>query len=74
MRNALLTATVLCALASAALAQEPARTVAAVRLVGQAPEIDGRLDSTWLRAPVANGFTQRRPTEGAPARFFATID
>ena len=67
MRKAALAVIVVCALASTALAQEPARTVAAVRLAGQPPEIDGRLDSTWLQAPVANGFTQRRPTEGAPA-------
>ena len=32
--------------------------------------IDGRLDDeAWRDAPIANGFTQSEPTEGAPARF-----
>ena len=47
-------------------AQEP-RAVAAVRIEGQPPAVDGRLDAAWLTAPAAGGLTQRRPEEGAPA-------
>lgn len=52
-------------------AQQPAaqpepRSVTAVR-VEVPPVMDGRLDSAWSRAPAAAGFTQRRPSEGAPA-------
>ena len=52
--------------ARALAAQEPP-SVAATRIEGRAPEIDGRLDPVWLSARPASGFTQRRPAEGAPA-------
>src|SRR2546423_15518052 len=36
--------------------------------VARAPTIDGKLDDEiWRLAPVATGFTQNRPNEGAPA-------
>jgi hypothetical protein len=46
----------------------PVPTLAAVRVNPAAPLIDGRLDDpAWQQAAVATGFTQRRPTPGAPA-------
>ncbi len=40
----------------------------AVRLTGQEPRIDGVLDDpAWQEAPVATGFQQFQPDEGAPA-------
>lgn len=42
--------------------------VAAERIVGAPPTIDGRLDEpAWRTAPVATNFTQQRPSPGAPA-------
>jgi hypothetical protein len=44
------------------------RSLAAVRVVGARPVIDGRLDDpAWAGAPVADGFVQAEPREGAPA-------
>ncbi|HSS52373.1 MAG TPA: DUF5916 domain-containing protein [Thermoanaerobaculia bacterium] len=44
------------------------RSLAAVRITGAAPVIDGRLDEpAWREAPVATGFTQNRPRPGAPS-------
>ncbi|MDQ3997863.1 MAG: carbohydrate binding family 9 domain-containing protein, partial [Gemmatimonadota bacterium] len=46
----------------------PVPRVTAVR-VARAPVIDGKLeDEAWRQAPVVTGFTQSRPTEGAPAQ------
>ena len=50
-----------------AAAQEGVRSVAAVRIEGEAPKLDGALEAAWLRAPAASGFTQRKPDEGRPA-------
>jgi hypothetical protein len=52
------------------LAQAPAppRSVDAVRIEGQPPKVDGRLDdAVWEGAPAATGFILREPTEGVPA-------
>ncbi len=44
------------------------RSLSAVRIVGQAPAIDGRLnDVAWRSASVASGFVQFEPSEGLPA-------
>jgi hypothetical protein len=44
------------------------RSLAAARISGEPPVIDGRLDEpAWSQAPVATGFTQNRPRPGAPA-------
>ena len=49
-----------------ALAQPSAKSATAVRITGQAPRIDGRLDdAVWLAAPFMSDFTQQRPDEGA---------
>jgi hypothetical protein len=56
--------------ASAAAAQEGAglRAITAVRLDGQAVDIDGALDEPiWRTADPAVGFIQRDPDNGAPA-------
>jgi hypothetical protein len=46
----------------------PFPVLPAIRIQGRAPVIDGRLDDeAWRRAPVANGFVQVDPREGAPA-------
>lgn len=43
-------------------------TIAAARITGDAPTIDGRLDeAAWRSAPVAADFVQQRPSPGAPA-------
>jgi hypothetical protein len=43
----------------------PARTLAAVRVIGASPVIDGRLDDpAWASAPVQTGFTQMEPNPG----------
>jgi len=43
-------------------------TIAAQRIEGSPPSIDGRLDeSVWQSAPVAADFVQQRPNPGAPA-------
>lgn len=43
-----------------------AQTATAVRVSGEAPEIDGRLDDeVWADAPVVSGFLQKSPLEGA---------
>lgn len=48
--------------------REPPRRLAAVRIVGDEPRIDGVLDDAgWEKAAVASGFIQYRPTPGAPA-------
>ncbi len=43
-----------------------------------APEIDGRVDESWLNAPVQNHFLQREPDEGSEAlhdtRFYVMYD
>jgi hypothetical protein len=60
-----LSATLLClaAAAPAASAQQVAR---AVRVAGDAPAIDGRLDdAAWRTAPPLTGLRQRDPDEGA---------
>ncbi|HXV85219.1 MAG TPA: DUF5916 domain-containing protein, partial [Gemmatimonadales bacterium] len=45
-----------------------ARVVSAVRLNGETPRIDGRLDEpAWSRAQPATALVQREPSEGAPA-------
>ncbi len=57
-------------LASVMNAQEAGvrREIRAVRIVGVAPVVDGRLDDpAWLSAPPATDFRQRRPREGEPA-------
>ena len=53
---------------------EPARgdtarpAIAAARVQGRAPAVDGRLDdAAWAAAPVLSGFTQKEPKEGEPA-------
>lgn len=70
-------------LAAPLLAQTPAteRRVTAVRVEGQKPKVDGRLDEPdWNRAEPTSGFILREPTEGAPApedtevRFLYTHD
>jgi hypothetical protein len=44
------------------------RTLPAMRVTGLPPAIDGRLDDpAWSRAPVATGFVQVEPHEGAAA-------
>jgi hypothetical protein len=44
------------------------RTLAALRLAGPRPAIDGRLDEpAWSLAPVATGFIQNSPRPAAPA-------
>ncbi len=44
-----------------------AQTATAIRVTGDAPEIDGRLDDqVWRDAPVVTGFLQKTPVEGAP--------
>ncbi|HWG52695.1 MAG TPA: hypothetical protein VN677_05295, partial [Gemmatimonadaceae bacterium] len=43
------------------------RSVAAGRITGTAPAIDGRLDEPiWSAAPVTSGFVQQRPDPYAP--------
>jgi hypothetical protein len=40
----------------------------AVRLEGDAPVIDGKVDdAAWERAEPASGFVQQQPDEGKPA-------
>ncbi len=44
------------------------RSLAAARISGAPPVIDGRLDeAAWSQAPVATGFIQSRPRPAAPA-------
>lgn len=44
------------------------RVLEAVRITGDPPRIDGDLsDPVWAAAPVAHGFVQLEPREGAPA-------
>ena len=44
----------------------PAQSASAVRVAGDVPEIDGRLDEPlWKNAPVVTGFRQKSPVEGA---------
>ncbi len=46
-----------------------AQSVPAVRVSSQALQLDGKLtEQVWRTAPVAGGFLQREPTEGAPAK------
>ena len=46
----------------------PVKRAAAVRIVGRAPAVDGRLDdAAWAAAPVLSGLTQKDPREGEPA-------
>ena len=56
---------------STAVASRPGgerRALAAVRLQGTPPLIDGRLDdAAWRQAPVASGFVQVEPRAGEPA-------
>ena len=66
MRALRLTAAMLAAPVGVLAGQEPP-AIAAVRIEGRAPDIDGRLDPVWQIARAASGFTQRRPAEGAPA-------
>ncbi len=65
------TAAALLLAASAASAQSsPAATpaLAARRIAGAAPRIDGRLDDeAWSAAPAATGFVQRQPVPGRAA-------
>ena len=56
--------------ASAAAARDtaPPPAMAAVRITGAAPALDGRLDDpAWAQATAATGFVQRRPNAGAAA-------
>ena len=62
-------------------AQSPTKSVAAVRLEGQSPDVDGRLnEAVWNQTTPATGFILSEPTEGAPApeatevRFLYTND
>src|SRR5687768_3873416 len=68
---ALLAPVLLALPAGAATPGEPApepRAVAAVRLDGEPPAIDGNLDeAAWQQAPAASGFVQLQPDEGSPA-------
>ncbi|NNC31728.1 carbohydrate binding family 9 domain-containing protein [Longimicrobium terrae] len=68
-RTTLVTGLFLGAISSAAAAQDAGpRSLAAARLGGAAPVMDGRLDDApWADAPVATGFVQRRPDAGAAA-------
>lgn len=51
---------------TAAFAQPSSKSATAVRITGQAPRIDGRLDdAVWSSAPVISDFAQQRPNEGA---------
>ena len=51
-----------------------ARTVAAARISGTAPSIDGRLDDAiWATAPVATDFVQTRPRPGEPPSYQTEI-
>src|SRR3954468_8572912 len=44
------------------------RSLAAVRISGETPVIDGRLDEpAWSQAPIATGFTQNSSHPGAPS-------
>jgi len=44
------------------------RTLEAVRVRGEAPTVDGKLDDpVWSSAPVATDFVQVQPDDGAPA-------
>jgi hypothetical protein len=48
--------------------QAGARLLHAVRIEGERPDVDGRLDEPiWEHAPVASGFVQREPDPGAAA-------
>ncbi len=52
--------------AAPVVAQPSSKTVAATRIVGQSPRIDGRLDDqAWLLAQPVREFAQQRPLEGA---------
>lgn len=52
----------------AAEGEGPRPRLQALRIEGEAPTIDGRLDeSAWEHASVATGFAQFQPDEGAPA-------
>lgn len=54
--------------------QAPDRSLAAVRLEGVRPQIDGALDDpVWQQAPVFTGFVQREPEEGQPASEQTTV-
>ena len=54
--------------------QAPDRSLAAVRLEGVRPQIDGVLDDpVWQQAPVFTGFVQREPEEGQPASEQTTV-
>jgi hypothetical protein len=47
---------------------QPAKSMRAVRLVGEAPQLDGKLDEdAWKLTPVASNFIQKDPDEGKPA-------
>ena len=50
------------------------RTVAAARITGTAPSIDGRLDDAiWATAAVATDFVQTRPRPGEPPSYQTEI-
>ena len=54
--------------------QAPDRSLAAVRLEGVRPQIDGVLDDpVWQQAPAFTGFVQREPEEGQPASEQTTV-
>lgn len=54
--------------------QAPDRSLAAVRLEGVRPQIDGALDDpVWQQAPAFTGFVQREPEEGQPASEQTTV-
>ena len=45
------------------------KSLHAVRLAGDLPSIDGRLDeAVWAMAPAGTGFVQMRPNPGEPSR------
>ncbi|HEX2190991.1 MAG TPA: DUF5916 domain-containing protein [Longimicrobiaceae bacterium] len=54
--------------AAAAPAEAPSRVVRGVRIAGELPAVDGRLDdAAWAAAEPATGFVQMRPDPGKPA-------
>ncbi|MGH7695667.1 MAG: carbohydrate binding family 9 domain-containing protein, partial [Gemmatimonadaceae bacterium] len=51
---------------AAAVAQPSGKSVTAVRIAGESPRIDGRLDDVaWEAAQIVSDFVQQRPVEGA---------